>query len=122
MATPPVLPAFAPMSASTSASVPIATPSATFTVAPVPSFTGSPAMAMEAPARPMPPTAICVRIALEMAVFARLLLLRPVANSETATHDPVDSFQTDLYDLFMLCTFTKIRKSPCGRQDMDQHF
>jgi hypothetical protein len=71
---------------------------------------GSPAIAAEAPAKLMPPTAICVRIAFEIAVFARLLLLRPVANSETATHDPVDSFQTDLYDLFIAMHLYKNKK------------
>nr|WP_235527504.1 hypothetical protein [Burkholderia sp. Leaf177] len=79
-----------------------ATLSAITTVLALSCALASSAMAAPAPAKLIPPTAICVRMAVERAFFARLLLLRPVASSETATHVPVDSFQTDLYDLFML--------------------
>ncbi|SAL55043.1 hypothetical protein AWB64_06064 [Caballeronia sordidicola] len=117
IAIPPIL-VGAFVSTSTNESTPIATPSEMLEAAPLPRIAVSAAIAAPAPARLMPPTATCARMALEIAVLARLLLLRPVASSETATHDPVDSFQTDLYDLFMLYTFyKKIENRLAARQN-----
>ncbi|SAL77087.1 hypothetical protein AWB68_05125 [Caballeronia choica] len=119
IATAPVFEALGPVSGVAMAPVPIATPSVTSAVESLPMAVAFVPVAdpsvtaayAEAPAKLRPPTATCARIAVAIAVFARLLLLRPFCSSETATHVPVDSFHTDLYVLFiLLLTPTKLKR------------